>query len=501
MAYQRVQKFSSWNSQLPKKTSQFGHRPFPVQTQESDNPPTPQDLEDAAFEHHKFEATGLGVKEEYGTITPEEKEKLSVLRAKMNDFWVQRMEKTKGQPNLLEILMKNSGGIPTTESPKPIQAKLTIGESGDKYEQEADQETDQAVNQINTPQPQQSVGGQAVQQKSSSRSFRKDGIAASADLEASIQQVKVDGQPRLTDRESTIQRWPTGNFYIDSFIITVITIILGWIVTQGSLSSSKSPLPIANSTTNEPITEGEKRKHAKEIAPKVSKELDQNKSLKADVETAAKIGDTKKIVQDEKINAFVTNAAKENTILNESKKEPLEKSQIKTIVIKEFIAKGKEDIEKYMQRLKRIYKNLTEEEETAIRELAEKTYFTNSNDEGVKKEGVKKEKSEKDVAKVEPPEGYKKITRYGFSAYLNDGGFELSEVALTHLVEGANTEDKKNWHRTTKIKGASPDDYYLHPSKKDPALYLLALGGKHTDGLEKARIAKIGHVSSGMHIF
>jgi len=106
MAYQRVQKFSPWNSQPQKKTSQFGSRPFPVQAQESDSPPTPQDLEDAAFDQHKFEATGLEVKEEYGTITPQEKEKLGVLRAKMNDFWVQRMERTKGQPN--EILCRVS---------------------------------------------------------------------------------------------------------------------------------------------------------------------------------------------------------------------------------------------------------------------------------------------------------------------------------------------------------------------------------------------------------
>jgi hypothetical protein len=79
MAYQRVQKFSRWNSQPQKKTSQFGSRPFPVQDQESDSPPTPQDLEDAAFDQHKFEATGLEVKEEYGTITPQEKEKMGVL--------------------------------------------------------------------------------------------------------------------------------------------------------------------------------------------------------------------------------------------------------------------------------------------------------------------------------------------------------------------------------------------------------------------------------------
>ena len=164
MTYKRVQKSSSWTPHSQKQTSLFGSRPFPKQTQESDSPSTPQDLEDEAFEQHKFEATGLEVKEEYGTITPQEKEHLGVLRAKINDFWVQRREQTQGQPNLLEILTNNREN-PKPEPFLPIQAKLTIGEAGDKYEQEADQVAAQVVNQINTPQPQQSAKSQTVQRE------------------------------------------------------------------------------------------------------------------------------------------------------------------------------------------------------------------------------------------------------------------------------------------------------------------------------------------------
>jgi hypothetical protein len=75
------------------------------------------------------------------------------------------MARIERQPNsnLLEILINNGGGRGTTESPAPIQAKLTIGEPGDKYEQEADQVAAKVVNQINTPQTQQSLGGQTGQ--------------------------------------------------------------------------------------------------------------------------------------------------------------------------------------------------------------------------------------------------------------------------------------------------------------------------------------------------
>jgi hypothetical protein len=48
---------------------------------------------------------------------------------------------------------------------QPIQAKLTIGEPGDKYEQEADQVAARVVNQINAPQPQPSSQGASVQRQ------------------------------------------------------------------------------------------------------------------------------------------------------------------------------------------------------------------------------------------------------------------------------------------------------------------------------------------------
>lgn len=55
-----------------------------------------------------------------------------------------------------------------------LQRKLTIGEAGDKYEQEADQVASRVVQQINTPSVAQSTPGQSVQSKEVMRSQLTD---------------------------------------------------------------------------------------------------------------------------------------------------------------------------------------------------------------------------------------------------------------------------------------------------------------------------------------
>ncbi|MBD1897942.1 DUF4157 domain-containing protein [Coleofasciculus sp. FACHB-129] len=127
------------------------------------------------------------------------------------------------------------------EEMEPIQAKLTIGEVGDKYEQEADQTAQQVVSQINSPQgqslqreempeeeelqmkPQQGTiqreempEEEELQMKPTSGTIQREempedeelqmkpmvqrqsdggGMDATPDLEASIQQAKGGGQP------------------------------------------------------------------------------------------------------------------------------------------------------------------------------------------------------------------------------------------------------------------------------------------------------------------
>jgi peptidoglycan hydrolase-like protein with peptidoglycan-binding domain len=147
MSFERVHRSKSQTPQTSWSTSQFAPRPFPVQ--EPKRPPTQEELENQAFQQNKFEATGLQLKEKYGTITPVEQERLGMLQAKMDSFWAQRMERTKAQPNLLEILIRNAQSTQANEqaneSTAPVQPKLTIGQPNDQYEQEADRVAEQVM--------------------------------------------------------------------------------------------------------------------------------------------------------------------------------------------------------------------------------------------------------------------------------------------------------------------------------------------------------------------
>jgi hypothetical protein len=60
---------------------------------------------------------------------------------------------------------QEEGNEAATPYSLPVQAKLTIGEPGDKYEQEADRVASQVVKQINSPEAAQSTQGQSVQRQ------------------------------------------------------------------------------------------------------------------------------------------------------------------------------------------------------------------------------------------------------------------------------------------------------------------------------------------------
>jgi hypothetical protein len=194
MGYERTHSFQKKDSRTPEPTTQFRNRPFaaPVQMKQKEQQ-TPEELENEAFKQNKFEAFGLQLKEESGTITPVEQERLGLLQAKMNDFWAQRQERAsrsgfdiskvsftprEGQatPHLQPMWRQGTSGVPMERqrsplnSPQqlsalPLQAKLTIGEPGDQYEQEADRVASQVVEQINAPASAQSTQGQSVQRQ------------------------------------------------------------------------------------------------------------------------------------------------------------------------------------------------------------------------------------------------------------------------------------------------------------------------------------------------
>ncbi|MEH2168450.1 MAG: DUF4157 domain-containing protein [Nostoc sp.] len=139
------------NSQASEQTSQLAYRPFGGQTQKASfTPVTQTDVENEAFAEEKMEVTGLELQAKHGTITPEGQERLTVLQAKMDRSLNYRLEKaTRFGHNFANIPVRRP------DTPTPIQAKLTIGEPGDRYEQEADQTARQVMQRIHQPQSEQ----------------------------------------------------------------------------------------------------------------------------------------------------------------------------------------------------------------------------------------------------------------------------------------------------------------------------------------------------------
>jgi len=84
----------------------------------------------------------------------------------------------------------------TPHTLSPLQRKLTVGQPGDKYEQEADTVAAKVVEQINSPTSQQPVQGKVepVAQPTVMRDGGVGGGAVDASVEQSIQQAKGSGQ-------------------------------------------------------------------------------------------------------------------------------------------------------------------------------------------------------------------------------------------------------------------------------------------------------------------
>ena len=212
MVNQRIHKFSSCNPPCQARSSLFVPRPFTVQAQQdSHHPPTPEEIENETFDQHKFEAFGLQTKQESGTITPVEQERLDVLQAKMNDFWAQRLERaSQFDHNFANILVhapERQGATPV-QPQFAIQAKLTIGQPNDRYEQEADRVAAQVVNQINTPQSSQqgeTLQRQVVHEENEEEDEKLQmkpalqasapGIPATPELEFEIGRSRYSGHP------------------------------------------------------------------------------------------------------------------------------------------------------------------------------------------------------------------------------------------------------------------------------------------------------------------
>ena len=112
----------------------------------SNKPIVQAKVENQKFQQYQFEATKLQIQAKHGTITPEGQERLTVLQTKMNESLQQGKEhSSQFGHNLSKMAIKRADSVSIGE----IQPKLTIGQSGDRYEQEADKVATSVVNQIN----------------------------------------------------------------------------------------------------------------------------------------------------------------------------------------------------------------------------------------------------------------------------------------------------------------------------------------------------------------
>ncbi|WP_375479383.1 hypothetical protein [uncultured Nostoc sp.] len=112
----------------------------------SNKPIVQAKVENQKFQQYQFEATKLQIQAKHGTITPEGKERLTVLQTKMNESLQQGKEhSSQFGHHLSKMAIKRADSLSIGE----IQPKLTIGQSGDRYEQEADRVATSVVNQIN----------------------------------------------------------------------------------------------------------------------------------------------------------------------------------------------------------------------------------------------------------------------------------------------------------------------------------------------------------------
>ncbi|MEI6446229.1 MAG: hypothetical protein WCO29_24660 [Nostocales cyanobacterium ELA583] len=128
----------------------FQLRPLANKTQQQTNQPLSQtENENQEFQQYQFEATKLELQTKHGSITPEGQTQLTLLQAKMNKVLHRRVKTgTDFGHNLEKIALHNPQRTPSSTRPSLVQAKLTTGQPGDKYEQEADQVAATVVNQI-----------------------------------------------------------------------------------------------------------------------------------------------------------------------------------------------------------------------------------------------------------------------------------------------------------------------------------------------------------------
>ncbi|MCT7981353.1 eCIS core domain-containing protein [Laspinema olomoucense] len=189
-----------------KTTSQFAPRPFATPQQKSAKAEnsTPQNIQCSPESSNHLSRIAITQPE---TFTPQ----LTVQRAEQvvaNDNPGEEAEKIQrsSSNNRLAKISIQPPEPPST--PRfPIQAKLTVGAAGDKYEQEADRVARQVVNRIQAPQVNfQSSESNPVQRKISIQAFGGEGGDVSSEWECELNRARGGGQPLSPSLREPMER-------------------------------------------------------------------------------------------------------------------------------------------------------------------------------------------------------------------------------------------------------------------------------------------------------
>ncbi len=206
MTKEFISRKTAGNFQKP--TSQFAPRPFatPQQKSAKTENSTLQDIQCSPESSDRLSRIAITQPEPF---TPQ----LTVQRAEQaqvaNENPGEEAEKIQRSSNGNNRLEKISIQLPEPPStPKfPIQAKLTVGAAGDKYEQEADRVARQVVNRIQAPQVNfNSSESNPVQRKISIQAFGGEGGDVSSEWESELNRARGGGQPLSPSLKESMER-------------------------------------------------------------------------------------------------------------------------------------------------------------------------------------------------------------------------------------------------------------------------------------------------------
>ncbi|WP_341529033.1 hypothetical protein WKK05_06865 [Nostoc sp. UHCC 0302] len=167
-------------------------------------------LENQKLQQYQVEATKLKIQAKYGTITSEGQERLTLLQTKMDESLQQEKEhSSKFGHNLADIAIKRQNQVTQPQiqslSEPLVQPALTVGEPGDKYEQEADEVAASVVNQINTSASQNEDAQQTGLPTNSNEPVRLEEILAAKKKEKFLQEYSL-AKTLVNDIDETLPR-------------------------------------------------------------------------------------------------------------------------------------------------------------------------------------------------------------------------------------------------------------------------------------------------------